>query len=300
MADELIGRVFPAGGPVEPAFIIGREGDIADVCARVRNGLHTMIAGARRIGKTTVANAACARLRDGEHLVVDVEVPERSTPDDLCQFIIERCQTQSRSAKAGRAAEVVLPLIEKLLTDEGLPLNLSALQSDDPTSAQQRAVLALPKHLARELAKPVVFFLDELQRVADYADGERFLIDLVDLYAGQTAVILLIDGSSERTLARLYEEPVSLGKLAERLDLAPTIPFDQWRRPIREHFARTGLTIDDDAREAILEFGAERPYETMTAARHAAFMARRLETEAVTLYVARAGLEAAKAALDDD
>lgn len=259
-----------------------------------------MIAGARRIGKTTVANAACARLRDGEHLVVDVEVPERSTPDDLCQFIIERCQTQSRSAKAGRAAEVVLPLIEKLLTDEGLPLNLSALQSDDPTSAQQRAVLALPKHLARELAKPVVFFLDELQRVADYADGERFLIDLVDLYAGQTAVILLIDGSSERTLARLYEEPVSLGKLAERLNLAPTIPFDQWRRPIREHFGQTGLTIDDDAREAILEFGAERPYETMTAARHAAFMARRLETEAVTLYVARAGLEAAKAALDDD
>jgi hypothetical protein len=109
-----------------------------------------MIAGARRIGKTTVANAACARLRDGEHLVVDVEVPERSTPDDLCQFIIERCQTQSRSAKAGRAAEVVLPLIEKLLTDEGLPLNLSALQSDGPTSAQQRAVLALPKHLARD------------------------------------------------------------------------------------------------------------------------------------------------------
>jgi hypothetical protein len=93
---------------------------------------------------------------------------------------------------------------------------------------------------------------------------------------------------------------VSLGKLAERLNLAPTIPFDQWRRPIREHFGRTGLMIDDDAREAILEFGAERPYETMTAARHAAFMARRLETEAVTLYVARAGLEAAKAALDDD
>ena len=300
MADELIGRVFPAGGPVEPPFIIGREGDIAEVCARARNGLHTMIAGARRIGKTTVANAACARLRDGDHLVVDIEVPERSTPEDLCQFVIERCQSQSRSAKVGKAAELVLPLIEKLLAEEGLPLNLFALGGGSPTPVQQRAVLALPKHLARELAQPVVFFLDELQRVADYADGERFLIDLVDLYAGQTAVILLIDGSSERALARLYEDPVSLGKLAERLNLAPTIPLDQWRRPIREHFARTGLAVDDDAREAILEFGAERPYETMTAARHAAFMARRLETETVTLYVAREGIKAAEAALADD
>jgi hypothetical protein len=124
-----------------------------------------MIAGNRRIGKTTVCNAACARLHEAEFVIVRIEVPERST-QDLCQFIIERCDTQSRTKTLRKAAGALTPLVEKLLEDAGLPLNLDALEGG-PTPAQQRTILSLPIHLAAGLGKPVVFFLDQLQRVVD-------------------------------------------------------------------------------------------------------------------------------------
>jgi hypothetical protein len=299
MADEAIGRVFPSGGPVDPEYAVGRAGDIADVCERLSERIHTMIVGERRIGKTTVCNAACARLEEQGHVLIKVEAPERSTPTDLWQFIIATCNTKSRSAKLSRAAGIARSLIEKVLADQGVPLDLSALEGP-PSAAQQRAILSLPLDLAGELGKPVIFYLDEVQRVVEYADGERLLIDLVDLYAGQSAAVVLADGSRERTLNGLLEEPVNFGKLVARRNLSPSIPLDQWRQPLRAHFATVGLSIGDDELEAILAFGNERPYETMTAARYAAFTALRLETSTVDAFVVAEGLKEARAKLADD
>jgi hypothetical protein len=93
---------------------------------------------------------------------------------------------------------------------------------------------------------------------------------------------------------------VNLGKLAERTDLPPTIPRDQWRRPLRERFAITGLRIGERELETILDFGAERPYHTMTAARHVALTARRVHTTEIDAFIVREGLQAAEAALADD
>jgi hypothetical protein len=300
MADDLIGRVVPSGGPVEPAYVIGREGDIADVCERLRERIHTMMSGDRRIGKTTVCNAACARLEDEGYVVVKVEVPERSTPTDLLQLIVERCSTLSRVAKVGRAARTLRPLIERVLEEHGVPLDLTAA-APEASVAHQRTVLSLPDQLARELDRPVIFYLDELQRAVDYADGEKVLLDLVDIYAGQTDVVVLGDGSSARTMDGLLDEPVSFGKLVQRRNLQPAIPLDQWRGPLVERFATVGLTIDEGDLETILEFGAERPYETTTAARHTAFVARRLEARHVDAFIVREGLrEAADKLADDD
>jgi hypothetical protein len=299
MADDLIGRVFPSGGPVEPAYVIGRDGDIADVCQRLRERIHTMMSGDRRIGKTTVCNAACARLENEGYVVVKVEVPERSTPTDLLQLIIERCGTLSRAAKVGRAARALRPLIERVLEEHGVPLDLTAAEPE-ATVLHQRTVLSLPAQLAGDPNRPVIFYLDELQRAVDYADGEQVLLDLVDVYAGQTDVVVLVDGSRTRTMDGLLDSPVSFGKLVQRRDLQPTIPLDQWRRPLTERFATVGLTIDEGDLETILAFGAERPYETTTAARHIAFVARRLEATHVDAFIVQEGLKEAEDKLADD
>jgi hypothetical protein len=78
--DDRIGRLFPAGGPVPPDLVIGRAGDIEEIVRQSREAIHTMLTGPRRIGKTTVCSAVCERLAQEDAVVVDIEVPERTTP----------------------------------------------------------------------------------------------------------------------------------------------------------------------------------------------------------------------------
>src|SRR4051794_11306539 len=87
---DALGRLFPVGGPVEPGLVIGRTEFLADVERHLREGVHTLIAGPRRIGKTTVAKAVCAELRK-DFEIIEIEAPERSTSDDFCQYLVDRC-----------------------------------------------------------------------------------------------------------------------------------------------------------------------------------------------------------------
>jgi len=192
---ELIGKLFPAGGPVPPELMIGRDGERADLERRLREGISTMLAGPR-----------------------------------------------------------------------------------------QRAV----------------FFLDELQRTVTYADGQHVLQDLVDLYRPSGDVVLLVDGSEERTLDGMLGEPVHFGKLVDRLTLDPLIPRSVWRAPLTQRFAAAGLRLPDEQRERLLEWRDGAVYPTMTAARYTALNARKTGSDTITDFDVEMGLDEARRHLEDD
>src|SRR3979490_529158 len=54
---------FPLGGPVPAADLVGREAYIRRATARLADGSHILIAGPRRIGKTSVMLEILRRLR---------------------------------------------------------------------------------------------------------------------------------------------------------------------------------------------------------------------------------------------
>ena len=293
-----LGRLFPAGGPADPDVMIGRESDVDEIAAMLREGIHVLLAGARRIGKTTVCRATCERLRADEGFrVVRVEVPERTSSADLCQLIVDRCASLGLERVGGRLLRAATPLIEELLRQRGLPLDLSEL-GPDPAPATRRRVLELPAALAERVGR-VVFFLDELQRVAEYEDGDELLHDLTDLYAGQAHATVLVDGSGARTFEALLRTPGGIGKLVHRKDLAPTIAVRTWRAGLAERFQQAGHPIDADALERLVAFGEGRPYPTMAAARHAAFAAR-ATSGATDMFCVEDGIAAAEKQLDDD
>jgi hypothetical protein len=149
---EPIARLFPVGGPVPRDLIVGRRGDIDELTRRMREGMSTMLAAPRRIGKTTVCSAVCEDLKEEGTLVVEVDVPERPDSRTLLQLIVNACSRISLEEHGRRAFAVARPLIEKLLADQGIPLDLSALgpsSSDVPA----RAVLSLPAELAKHRHK---------------------------------------------------------------------------------------------------------------------------------------------------
>ena len=80
MDQARVGGVFPVGGPVSPEYVVGRTGEIDQLLARLTESIHTIVSGERRIGKTTICNAACARVKP-EAEVVRIEVPERRDAD---------------------------------------------------------------------------------------------------------------------------------------------------------------------------------------------------------------------------
>lgn len=298
MADVRIGRLFPAGGPVPPDLVIGRKGEIEEITRRVREGIHTLVTGPRRIGKTTVCDAVCGRARHDHGDVVDIEVPERADSTTLLQLIIDRCNRISNDATARKLWRTATPFIEALLREEGIPLDLSQIGQEQELPT--RAVLSLPLKIAERSGQRVVFFLDELQRVVDYGDGAQVLGDLVDLYSGKGDVVVLVDGSDERALDGMLGPPAQIGKLCDRVPLAPTIPTYTWRDCLPERFAQAGLTITGDALEAIVAFGEGRPYATMTASRYAALNARKLGSDDVGTFEAEQAIAETKRHLEED
>ena len=293
-----IGRLFPLGGPVPRNLIIGRQGDLDELAQRMREGMSTMLAAPRRIGKTTVCAAVCSDLRDDSALVVEVDVPERPDSRALLQLIVDACSRISLAERGRRVFGVAQPLIEKLLADQGIPLDLSALEtrSDLPS----RAVLALPLELARHQGKRAVLFFDELQRVVDYADGEEVLRDLVDIYSGAEHAVVLVDGSDERALEGMLATPVGFGKLVGRLGLASTIPLDSWREPLTDRFERLGLDLPAPQLEKILHWSAGRPYATMAACQYTAHAARKTGSSTVAEFDVQMGIDEAERRLRDD
>jgi hypothetical protein len=300
MHDERIGHLFPTGGPVPPELTIGREGEIEELHRRVGEGIHTMLTGERRIGKTTVCNAVCQRLRKEGSIVIQVEVPESRDPEALLQLILDRSLGQDSTAAKGRKLlKTAEPLIEKILSEKGIPLDLSQLDSV-PAARTARTILSLPIRLATETGAPVVLYLDELQRGVDYAGGDEILSDLVDLYSGRDDVVLLVDGSSERALTQMMGPPIGFGKLVDRLPLAPTIPARIWRESLPERFQQARLEVRPDALEELIAFGEKRPYPTMSAARCSALNARKLGATTVEEFEVKEGIAEAERHLAED
>lgn len=188
-----------------------------------------------------------------------------------------------------------------MLKDQGIPLELSGLGATVPP-ATRRGALELPLAIARQHGRPVVLFIDELQRAVDYGDGVGLVSDLVDLYAGEASrtVIVLVDGSDERSLEKLMGDPYSLAKLTSRVALPERIALDQWREPLRRRFDDAGLRVDEQGLERILAFGQGHPYATMAAAHFTAYNARRLDITKIDDFAIKHGLEEARERLDID
>jgi hypothetical protein len=96
------------------------------------------------------------------------------------------------------------------------------------------------------------------------------------------------------------DSPISLGKLAQRLELEPCIPQDQSRAPLRSRFRHAGLRISEERLQRLLEFGAEQPYRTMAACAAVGLAAYRAEQQEIDDFVLELGLKEASQRLDDD
>ena len=85
------GRLFPLGGPVSEKDIVDREDFLVSLGTRLLEGQSIMLAGPRRIGKTSLALEVLRRLKTKESYVAFVDLFRYNTKKELSLAIIDAC-----------------------------------------------------------------------------------------------------------------------------------------------------------------------------------------------------------------
>jgi len=268
LARQAPGPRFPIGGPVPGEDLVGREPYMRRAAERLLDGEHLLIAGPRRIGKTSVILEVLRRLRRKGAVTAYVdclgatgvrELGERLAASLLASLegrdAFEDARRIAAGMRAGRVRyehlEIVLPVIKEA----------SAQRAFD-------AALDLPRAVAARTGKRVVVALDEFQAAGRL--GPRVFDLMRSRFQAQRGVAYAFLGSEEGILEELFgQKGRALYRFAVALDLAEEgghrfgIAPDDWVAYLRRKFAQRRIALAEPEVDRILDLTGGHPQDTM-------------------------------------
>src|SRR2546429_3626702 len=261
---------FPVGGPVPAADLVGRETYLRRLTERLEDGQHVLVAGPRRIGKTSLVLEALRRLRRrGQHTAyvdclgaTDLRGLGERLADAVLQNLtgVERTFEQAKAIAAGMRPTVKVRY-------EHVEL---ALQLARETNAQRfvEGALDLPQALAKRSGKRVVVAFDEFQAAGRL--GPRMFDVMRAHFQAQRGVAYAFLGSEQGILEELFSaKGHAFYRFAVPLDLSDAgghrfgIDPDDWLEYLRSKFVAEKMTIDDASIDRLLDATGGHPQDTM-------------------------------------
>src|SRR5436309_2188148 len=261
---------FPVGGPVPARDLVGRETYMRRLVERVGDGNHVLVAGPRRIGKTSIILEVLRRLRRRGALTGYVDclgaTDIRGLGERLVDAVLENVSGVERSFEQAKAiAAGMRPSVK--VKYEHIEL---ALQLARETNAQRffEGALDLPRTLAARTGKRVVVAFDEFQAAGRL--GPRVFDVMRTRFQAQKGVAYAFLGSEEGILEQLFSEkgrafyrfavPIDLAEAGgHRFGIAP----DDWLTYLRDKFAEKKIAIDDTSVDRLLDATGGHPQDTM-------------------------------------
>jgi len=260
--------------------MIGRADDVDRVASALLGGGNVVLAGPRRTGKTTVADAALDACRDGAY-VAAVDLFGLVDGAELAQALTVQLLSNRPALKralagvggAGRQALDVLRQATVVRARQDLGDGVEVVfevgpdRRDPDSQARLRAALELAERLAERDGGRVVVFLDEFQEVvgADkrFGDPDRVTRLMRAVLQRSRHVSVLFAGSIEHLMRDLFApSDRALSQFGAFHELAP-ITVEQWRAGIRARLADDDTTIADDALDRVVAVGEGHPRATM-------------------------------------
>ncbi|MEW6662907.1 MAG: AAA family ATPase [Bacillota bacterium] len=202
--------LFPLGGPVPEGDIVGREDFIISLETRLAEGQSVMLAGPRRIGKTSLAFEVLRRLKNKGFYVASVDFFRTSSKRNIAESIINSClenRTGIRKtlnavwdrAKLLAGSAKIAVKVEDLEFNIGFPKK----EMDDETLLE--FALNLPDVLAEKDGKRMVMVFDEFQD-AGQIGGMNIYKVMRSHFQHQKNVSYLFLGSKEGMMQSLFAE----------------------------------------------------------------------------------------------
>ena len=306
------GELFPTDAPLAPGDLIGRAEAVAALADQLAAHTHRIVAGPRRTGKTSVCEAALARLRRQGAYVVAVDLFEQATLGEFAETLAQELvgnrapvrRALDRLRRGGRTlAEAGATSVSARLAGElGEEVEItwrSGLAEREPDRYFDWALRALQK-VGEADDRPVILFVDEFQELTrerrPYGDHDALTKRMRAVLQRSPRVTCLFAGSLEHLMRELFTPRQRAFYRFGGFFSLPPIPPEAWRDGLRDRFVSGGCTVDDDALAELVALGEDHPRATMLIAQqaHAATLADRAQR--VDLGRVRHGLALAMAA----
>src|ERR671911_856983 len=190
------------------------------MATRLEAGTHLIVAGPRRTGKTSVCEAALARVARRGIYTAKVDLFRVSDAAELAEALaaavianrsaahrlVRRARSAGRAALSAAQAQAVLRMVGEL--GEGVEIALTpGLAARDPERALDLA-LELPERVARADGRRMVLFFDEFQELSSarrpYGDPDAVTNRMRAIFQRSTAVSYLFAGSIEHVMRDLF------------------------------------------------------------------------------------------------
>lgn len=259
---------FPLGGPVPEEDIVGRDDFISSLETRLAEGQSIMLAGPRRIGKTSLAFEVLRRLKKKGFYVASVDFFRTSSRRNMAESIINSClenRTGIRKtlnavwdrAKLLAGSAKIAVKVEDLELTIGFPKK----EMDDETLLE--FAFNLPEILAERDGKRMVMVFDEFQDAGQIGGLDIYKV-MRSHFQHQKKVSYLFLGSKEGMMQSLFA-----GKKHAFYRFATVLPIPQilkedWMNYITRKFNERGIEVSGDyVLKEIVQLAGGHPQDTM-------------------------------------
>jgi hypothetical protein len=271
--------IFPIDQPIMPEDRqIGRKSTIDRLEARLEGGVNQWILGERRIGKTSVAKAALARLRGRGNIALDVDLSKLAISSSVA--LAGELARQAQAARAGdpdisvrnflgiamrqkgRIKNLGQALGELGYNDAGEALDAVAAVlagADDGAPGLDNVLAAVSLHaLATERRACVL--IDEVHLLAELDGAEAEVAS--QCRAPESPIVFVFAGSEESSARALRDRGRPLAAVGEAFDLSQ-IADEEWVPGLAARFEESGIAIGEDELRSMISASGGHPRRTM-------------------------------------
>lgn len=261
------GKLFPLGGPVSQDDIVDREDFLASLELRLMEGHSIMLAGPRRIGKTSIAQEIIRRLKAKEFYSASIDLFRISDKRELAIAIINACLENRSGLK--KTTKSLTDSLKKMAGSAKLAVKIEDLEfslgfpvENKNDSELLDYALKLPDTLARKDQKQMIFVFDEFQDAVRIG-GEDILKLMRSHLQTHTKVSYLFLGSKEGMMNTIFgSKNQAFYRFANMLPI-PGITKEAWVDYIQGKFNGKNIEAEEEAIQYVLELSGGHPQDTM-------------------------------------
>lgn len=261
------GKLFPLGGPVSEKDLVDRENFIFSLRSRLSEGQSVMLAGPRRIGKTSLAYEVLRQLKKKGFYTATVDLFRISGMRDFATALIDACVENRTGAKKTLTllkdrAKAIAETAKLSIKLQDLEINFGFLEKKPDNDLLDYA-LSLPGILTERDKTPMVVLFDEFQEAARIIDSEVYK-RMRSHFQTHERVSYLFLGSKEGMMKTLFaEHKQAFYRFATILPIPP-VPEEAWINYIKSKFTERNITTSDTTIKEIVRLTGGHPQDTMS------------------------------------
>lgn len=265
---DLNETIFPRGRVIPSEDVLSRNGFVRELEERLFLGDSTMLAGPRRIGKTSVAVEVLNRLRERGCYTVEIDLFHVPSIEEFGLQLMQKV-LQVRTGLIRSAAHTIKGFLENLsksefqvkIQDLEITTHLNSMK-ESPEAVLDEA-LGIAERIGKKDGKRIIIMFDEWQE-ADRIGGETLLKRLRSIFQHQNHVSYLFLGSEPSMMRTLFaDRRQAFYRFATMLHL-PDITREEWNEYVHSKFEQSGISIDQNAFDELMDSSGGHPYCVMT------------------------------------